>query len=351
MRYSTQAKTAVLYGIDIGKSQFHVAGLDPAGHLVLRTKFRRSALLQFFSNVPVATVAMEACPGSQWLARKLASYGHSSKIVPAQFVKPYVKSNKNDTVDAEAIAEAASRPSMRFVAMKRPDQIDLQALHRARDGLVSQRTALVNQMRGFLLEYGVACRTGVGAFKLDLADTLGDAENDLTPAFRHLLACLRTFLTELEDHIEQFNQEIEAFADRDDTARRLMTIPGIGPLAATALLAATGDAHQFKRGRDLSAWLGLVPAQYSTGGKSKLLGISKRGNAYIRRLLIHGARSCVVHTDRSRHRWGTWLDALAGRVHVNKLTVALANKIARMAWVVLTKPGATYQRQDPRFAA
>lgn len=351
MRHSSQAQSVSVYGIDIGKSLFHVAGLDPTGHVVLRTKFRRNTLLQFFSNSPVATIAMEACPGSQWLARKLAGYGHTTKIVPAQFVKPYVKSNKNDTVDAEAIAEAATRPTMRFVASKRPDQTDLQALHRARDGLVYQRTSVVSQMRGFLLEYGIACRKGVGAFKLDLADALGNAENDLTDAFRKLLASLRTYLGELEGRIEQFNQEIEAIADQDDTTRRLMTIPGIGPLAATALVAATGDAHQFKRGRDLSAWLGLVPAQYSTGGNPKLLGISKRGNAYIRRLLIHGARSCIMHTDRSRHRWGAWLDALAVRVHVNKLTVALANKIARMAWVILTRPGATYQRQDPRFAA
>ncbi|MGR4897348.1 IS110 family transposase [Stenotrophomonas sp. LARHCG68] len=305
MRHTSQAQSVSVYGIDIGKSLFHVAGLDRSGHVLLRTKFRRNALLQFFSNVPVSIIAMEACPGSQWLARKLAGYGHNAKIVPAQFVKPYVKSNKNDTVDAEAIAEAATRPTMRFVAPKRADQTDLQALHRARDGLVYQRTAMISQMRGLLLEYGIACRKGVGAFKLDMAEALGDAENDLTPAFRKLLASLRVYLTELEAHIEQFSQEIEAIADLDDTTRRLMTIPGIGPLAATALVAAVGDGKQFKRGRDLSAWLGLVPAQYSTGGKSTLLGISKCGNSYVRRLLIHGARSCVIHTDRTRHRWGT----------------------------------------------
>lgn len=191
----------------------------------------------------------------------------------------------------------------------------------------------------------------VGAFKLDLADTLGDAENDLTPAFRKVLASLRAYLVEMEEHIEKFSLEIEALADRDDAVRRLMTIPGIGPLAATALVAAVGDGHQFKRGRDLSAWLGLVLAQYSTGGKSTLLGISKRGNGYVRRLLIHGARSCVMHTDRARRRWGAWLNSLSERTHANKLPVALANKIARMAWIILTRPGATYQRQDLRFAA
>lgn len=165
------------------------------------------------------------------------------------------------------------------------------------------------------------------------------------------MVSLRAYLAELQEHIEQFSLEIEAIADRDDAARRLMTIPGIGHWRPHALVAAVGDGRQFKRGRDLSAWLGLVPAQYSTGGKSTLLGISKRGNCYVRRLLIHGARSCVMHTDRARHRWGAWLNSLAERTHANKLTVALANKIARMAWVILTRPGATYQRQDPRFAA
>lgn len=350
MRYQAQVQAVATYGIDIGKNLFHVAGADHAGRVIARMKFRRAAFLQFFANVPVAIVAMEACPGSQWLARKLAAFGHTPRILPAQFVKPYVKSNKNDSVDAEAIAEAATRPSMRFVAVKRCDQIDVQALHRARDALVYQRTALISQMRAFLIEYGIACRVGPGAFKIDLADALGNAENDLTPSMRRLLIGLREHLGALEARIAEFSTEIVALADRDEAARRLMTVPGIGPLAATALVAAIGDGRQFRRARDLSAWLGLVPAQYSTGGQPRLLGISKRGNSYVRRLLIHGARSCVMHTDRTRHRWGAWLDALAQRVHVNKLTVALANKIARIAWAVLVKPGALYRREDPRFA-
>lgn len=350
MRYQAQAQAVATYGIDIGKNLFHVAGTDRAGRVTVRKKLRRDALLQFFANAPAATVAMEACPGSQWLARKLAAFGHKVRIVPAQFVKPYVKSNKNDAIDAEAIAEAATRPHMRFVAIKRCDQIDVQALHRARDAMVYQRTALISQMRAFLIEYGLTCRAGPGAFKVDLANALADAENDLTPSMRCLLAGLREHLAELESRIAAFGTEIEALADRDDAARRLMTVPGIGPLAATALVAAIGDGRQFRRGRDLSAWLGLVPAQYSTGGRPTLLGISKRGNSYVRRLLIHGARSCVMHTDRSRHRWGDWLDSLAQRVHVNKVAVALANKIARIAWAVLVKPGALYRREDPRFA-
>lgn len=350
MRYQAQVQAVATYGIDIGKNLFHVAGLDSVGRVTSRMKFRREALLRFFANAPVAMVAMEACPGSQWLARKLAALGHNPRILPAQFVKPYVKSNKNDSIDAEAIAEAATRPHMRFVAIKHCDQIDVQALHRARDALVYQRTALISQMRAFLIEYGLACRAGPGAFKIDLANALGDAENDVTPSMRRLLAGLREHLAALEARIAELSTEIEALADRDESARRLMTVPGIGPLAATALLAAIGDGRQFRRGRDLSAWLGLVPAQYSTGGRPTLLGISKRGNSYVRRLLIHGARSCVMHADRRRHRWGDWLDALAQRVHVNKLTVALANKIARIAWAVLVKPGALYRREDPRLA-
>ncbi len=350
MRHLAQTQHIATYGIDIGKNVFHVAGLDQTGCPLLRRKFKRDTLLQFFGNVPLVIIAMEACPGSQWLARKLQAYGHSVRIVPAQFVKPYVKSNKNDSIDAEAIAEAATRPTMRFVAVKRVDQVDVQALHRARDMMVHQRTALISQMRGLLLEYGIALRAGAGAFKLDFPRVMEDAENELTPSIRELLALLRQHLVELESHITSFTDKIAALADRDDVARRLMTIPGIGALAATALLAAVGDARQFRRGRDLSAWLGLVPAQYSTGGKPTLLGMSKRGNSYVRRLLIHGARSCVTHMDRSRNRLGAWLDQLSQRVHFNKVTVALANKIARMAWVVITRPGALYQRNDPRFA-
>lgn len=350
MRQSSQAKDVSLYGIDIGKSLFHVAGLDAHGKPVFRAKFHRDDVLTFFGKAQKAVVAMEACPGSQWLARKLSGYGHTVRILPAQFVKPYVKANKNDAVDAEAIAEAASRPTMRHVAIKCADQVDVQSLHRARNMLVYQRTALICQMRAFLLEYGIACRVGAGAFKLDLVRHLENAENEVTPSARRLLATLREHLKELDAHVDSLSAEIEALADRSDIAKRLMSVPGIGPLAATALLAAVGDAKQFKSGRDLSAWLGLVPAQYSTGGKAKLLGISKRGNSYVRRLLIHGARSCVMHMDRSRNRLGAWLDALSVRVHINKLTVALANKIARMAWAILTKPGSLYQRNDPRFA-
>jgi len=345
------AEGIATYGIDLGKSKFHVVGLDQHGRVTLRRRFRRDGILQFFANVPAALIGMEACPGSHWLSRKLTTFGHTARIIPAQFVKPFVKSNKNDTIDAEAIAEAATRPSMRFVAIKRNDQFDVQALHRVRDRLVSSRTRLISQMRAFLLEYGIPLRNGAGLFRQELPAVVGDDTNELTPAMRAVLGELWNEFKGLDERVAAVSQQIEALAARDDTARRLTSIPGIGPLGATALLAAVGDGKQFRRGRDLAAWLGLVPKQYSTGGKTTLLGISKRGNPYVRRLLIHGARSCLLHLDRHRDRLGVWLDRLCVRMHPNKVVVALANKIARIAWTVLTRPGTSYERIDPRFAA
>ena len=343
-------RSAAVYGVDLGKNVFHVVGLDDRGAVVQRAKFRRDTLLVFFERAGRCLVGMEACPGSQWLARKLLAMGHQVRIVPAQFVKPYVKSQKNDTVDAEAIAEAVTRPTMRFTQVRTSEQIDLQALHRIRDQLVASRTGLINQMRAFCLEYGITIRQGAGLFRIDFPRVLADEGNDLTPAMRRMLGELYADLEHLDQRIRDVTREIEGLAARDDRSRRLMTIPGIGPLAATALLAAVGDARQFRRARDLAAWLGLVPREYSTGGKTTLLGISKRGNRYVRRLLIHGARSCVTHLDRTRDRLGGWLDALQARMHVNKVTVALAAKIARTAWVIITTQGALYERRDPAVA-
>jgi transposase len=346
----TPPRDAAVYGVDLGKNVFHVVSLDARGAVVQRVKFRRDTLLTFFERVAQTIVGMEACPGSQWLAGKLQAMGHQVRIVPAQFVKPYVKSQKNDTVDAEAIAEAVMRPTMRFTQVRTVEQVDLQALHRIQDQLVSSRTRLINQVRAFCLEYGVAIRQGAGVFRLDLPRVLADETNDLSPAMRRMLTELFADVVRLDQRIAGVTREIEGLAARDDRARRLMTIPGIGPLGATALLAAIGDGRQFRRARDLAAWLGLVPREHSTGGKTTLLGISKRGNRYVRRLLIHGARSCVTHLDRARDRLGGWLDALQSRMHVNKVTVALAAKIARTAWVIITKPGALYERRDPAVA-
>lgn len=341
---------AVVYGVDLGKNLFHVVGTDPAGRVIQKAKFRRETVLLFFERADPAVVGMEACPGSQWFARKLQAMGHTVRIIPAQFVKPYVKSNKNDTIDAAAIAEAVTRPTMRFVEVKTPEQVDLQALHRIRDQMVTSRTRLICQMRAFCLEYGVAIHQGVGKFKVSLPRVLLDEDNDLTPTMRRLLANLFDDLAHIEQRIAEVTREIEAAAARDDRARRLMTVPGIGPLAATAIVAAAGDGRQFRRARDMAAWLGLVPREYSTGGKTLLLGISKRGNRYLRRLLVHGARSCVTHMDRSCDRLGEWLDGLEHRMHGNKVTVALAAKIARIAWVILTRPGALYERREPAAA-
>ena len=350
MATRNKACDAAVYGVDIGKTAFHLVGADAAGQPVHKGRYRRDTLLQFLERAAPAIVGMEACPGAHWLARKVAAMGHKVRIVPAQFVKPYVKSNKNDIIDAAAIAEAVTRPTMRFVEAKSPEQVDLQALHRVRERMVTARTRLICQMRGFCLEHGVAMRQGVGAFNLDLAVAMADEGNDLTPAIRRLLGELRDDLLQLETRIAAVSREIEATAARSETARRLTSIPGIGPLGATAIVAAIGKGHQFAKARDLAAWIGLVPRQHSTGGRNTLLGISKRGNSYIRRLLIHGARSCLMHLDRSRDRLGAWLDGLRARMHPNKVVVALAAKMARIAWVVLNRPGALYERRDPAFA-
>ena len=346
----TQAPVAAVYGIDLGKTYFHVVGTDPTGKPIRRAKLTRSNIFEFFANAPVATIGMEACPGSQWLARKLSALGHNVKIIPAQFVKPYVKSNKNDTIDAAAIAEAVTRPTMRFVQVKHTEQVDLQALHRARDLIVSSRTRLISQMRAFCLEYGLPIRNSPAAFKQAMPAILANDGNDLTPAMRRLLEALWHDFRILDERVAAVTSEISAIASQSDLARRLATVPGIGQLTATAIVAAVGSGKQFRTARDLAAWVGLTPAQYSTGGKTTLLGISKRGNGYVRRLLIHGARSCVMHLDRSRDRLGAWLDGLESRMHANKVVVALANKLARIAWVILTKPGALYERRDPQFA-
>lgn len=341
---------ATVFGVDIGKNVFHVVGLDGSGAPIQRATFRRDTLLQFFERAVSTIVGMEACPGSQWLARKLKALGHTVRIVPAKFVKPYVKSNKNDIIDAEAIAEAVSRPTMRFVEIRSPEQIDLQALHRVRDRLVAQRTRVICQMRAFCLEYGITMHQGPGKFKAALPDVLADEANELTPAMRRLLSSLFEDVKGLEARIGQVTGEIEAFAGSNDTARRLMTIPGVGPLVATGLIAAAGRGLQFRKARDMAAWLGLVPREHSTGGKTTLLGISKRGSSYLRRLFIHGARSCVRHLNRSRDRLGGWLDSLQGRMHLNKVVVALAAKMARIAWVVIIRPGAIYDRRQPTTA-
>jgi transposase len=250
-------------------------------------------------------------------------------------------------VDAAAMAEAVTRPTMRFVQIRQPEQSARQALHRVRDPYMGQRTGLINQIRGFLLEFGIPIRQGAGGFKMDLPHILGDEANELPPSMRLLLTDLWNDFKAHEIRIEEITQQIQRSVQYSDTARRLMTIPGIGLLTASALEASAGNGHQFATARLFAAWLGLVPREYSTGGKTTLLGISKRGNTYIRRLLIHGARSCVQTCDRKRHPLGAWITSLEQRMHRNKVIVALANKIARIAWKILIKPGKSIGGRTP----
>jgi transposase len=256
--------------------------------------------------------------------------------MPAEYVRPFVKSNKNDYVDAEAIAEAVQRPTMRFVPVKNEAQLDLQALHRVRDRWIGRRTAVINQIRGFLLEHGITVSTGPAHLKKHLPSILEDADNFLSPRMRSLLLELRTELGQLEEQIDRVSQELAELAKREDSSRRLLTVPGIGPLVATALTAAIGNGAGFRKGRDLAAWLGLVPRQHSTGGKARLLGISKRGDPYLRKLFVHGARAVLTRVKRNEHSFGEWLNKLEARSPKNVAIVAMANKLARIAWAVLT---------------
>jgi transposase len=314
-------------GIDIGKSWFHLVACNRAGRPVARHKLNRGQLAQFIANLPQCLIGMEACPGSQHLAGTFQRSGHDVRLIAPKFIKPYLKSQKNDFNDAAAIAEAVSRPTMRFVAVKSNEQIDLQAVHRIRERLIAERTAVINQIRAFLIEYGLPIKEGRASLRRDLPDILEDAENGLSPRMRQLIAGLREHWHALEGQIAQHTREIELVAKRNDDCRRLVTVPGVGPLGATALIAAIGNGAMFGKGRELAAWLGLVPRQYSTGGKPKLLGISKRGNRYVRMLFIHGARSCLKHLNRDNHELGLWMTQLEQRAHKNVVAVALANKI------------------------
>ena|SRR2546422_338599 len=325
-------------GIDLGKSIFHLSAVDACGQVVLRKKFSRLQLLRYTSTLHPCLIGMEAGAGAHHLGRRLRAQGHDVRLMPAQYVRPYVRSsNKNDSLDADGIVEAVTRPTMRFVPLKTAEQLDLQAFHRVRDRLVARRTSVINQLRALLFERGIAVRQGRLHLERQLPEILEDADNDLSARMRALLQGLRDEWKTLEIEIAKVEKQIERLAADDDACQRLIEIPGVGPLVATALVAAVGNASSFAKGRDLAAWLGLVPRQDSTGGRTRLLGISKRGNPYVRRLLIHGARSVLISPRRERHRFGRWLVALEARAHHNVVVVALANKLARIAWAVLTK--------------
>jgi len=299
---------------------------------------RPAGIPGFAKSLPPCIIAMEACCGAHHLGRLLKAQGHEVRLMSPVYVRPYVKAQKNDDRDAEGIAEAATRPTMRFVELKSQEQLDMQTLHRARDRLVGERTALINQLRAILLERGIIIAKGRRNLEREL-DALLCGENglDVSPRLRMLIEGMREEWRGLDQQIDIFDDEFVVSAKTNESARLLTTIPGIGVLNATALTAAIGDAETFARGRDLAAWLGLVPKQNTTGGKPRLAGITKRGNCYLRKLLIHGARAALPTLSKSETPLGGWLRGLLARVHKNVAVVALASKLARIAWAVLRR--------------
>jgi transposase len=326
----------VIIGIDLGKNSCSLAGMDASGRVVLRRRMRRSSLGSFVKGLGRCIVAMEACCGAHHLGRVFAAQGHEIRLMSPEYVRPYVKSQKNDDLDSEAIAEAAMRPTMRFVEVKSQTQSDIQALHRARERLVSERTALINHLRALLLERGIVAPQGRRKLEEELSVYADEDEIDgLSPRIRRLIEDLRAEWRALDERIAGFDGEFVRMARDDDAVRRLTKIPGIGTINATALAAAVGNARAFKRGRDMAAWLGLTPRQMTTGGKPRLLGISKRGNRYLRKNLIHGARAVLPYLAERETPLGRWVRGLLARAHKNIAVVALANKLARIAWAVL----------------
>ena len=321
-------------GIDLAKNVFQVHGANEHGKPVLRKQLKRDQFVAFFSNLSPCLIGMEACGGAHHWARKLQALGHTVKLIAPQFVKPYVKSNKNDVADAEAICEAVGRPTMRFVPIKNIEQQSVLALHRARQGFVKARTAQANQIRGLLAEFGLVVPQGIAYIASRVPDLIEDATQQLTGDFRRLIDRLLEHLKVLDTQVDEIEVQIKAWHRNSEVSKRLEKVPGIGPLTATALAATVGDAKNFDNGRQLAAWLGLVPRQSSSGGKTNLLGMSKRGDAYVRTLLIHGARS-VIYRAGQRADAQSWLFKLINRRNVNVAVVALANKTARTVWAML----------------
>lgn len=322
-------------GIDLGKTNFHLVGLNERGEVVVRKRFSRAQLLRFTANRKVHLIGMEACGGAHFLGRALQEQGHEVRLIPAQYVKPYVKTNKNDYIDAEAIAEAVGRPTMRFVPIKSDDQLDLQSLHRVRERWVTRRTAVINQIRGLLLERGITVRKGRRYIDEALPGILEEADAKLSGTLRLLLAQLKLELDQLALRLEEAEALIEQTVQESEACQRLDAIPGIGSVTATAVVAAIGNGAAFRKGRDFSAWIGIVPREHSTGGKQKLLGISKRGNRYLRKLFVQCARAVLQQKSKQTPGLKAWLEKLTSRTHRHAAAVALANKLARMAWAVL----------------
>ena len=325
-------------GIDIGKDVFHLVGFEANGSVVLRRKIKRLDLVKTFSGLPRCIVGMEACLSAHFVSRTLRGMGFEPRIIPAKYTRPFIKGQKNDYNDAEAIAEAALRPNLKVVREKTQDQLDLQALHRVRARMVSRRTATINQIRAFLIEQGITVRAGARSLRNSLFAILENRADEISPRMETIIIGLYEDWLWLDERIETTTDEIQMISKRDGDCQRLMSVPGIGPIISTAMVAAIGTGEAFDRGRDFGAWLGLVPRQYSTGGKPILGKISKRGNRYLRTLFIQAARIILMRPKNwSRFSFGPWLEQASQRMHKNKLASALANKLARIAWSVLHK--------------
>lgn len=334
--------TTITVGIDLGKSVFQVHGIDANGKITISRKLRRSEVLAYFANLPVCLVGMEACASAHFWAREIIALGHQVKLMPPKYVRAYVKRNKNDRADAEAICEAVQRPNMRFVPVKSELQQGVLILHRTRELLVRQRTQIVNALRGHLAEFGLVAAQGASSFSQLRCHIVDPGDRSIPPIAKTFLTRLVEQLDDTERKLKEINADLAAWAKSSDVCRRLMTVPGIGPVVATALEATTGDPTFFKSGRHFAAWLGLVPRQNSTGGKDKLGSISKAGNSYMRKLLIHGGRA-VLRFSRGRQ---TWLAKLLTRRPPSVAIVAQANKTARIAWAIMSR-GSTYHVAAP----
>lgn len=324
-----------MVGLDLAKNVFQVHGADERGKPVVRRQLKRAQVLPYFANLEACTVGMEACGGAHYWARELEKLGHTVRLMAPQFVKPYVKSNKNDAADAEAICEAVGRPSMRFVPVKTEEQQAVLALHRVRQGFVKARTAQANQIRGLLGEFGIVIPQGLVHIGKRLPEILEDGREKLPGTFRDLLTRLGDHLKELDRQVLELEVQIQRWHRDNAASRRLAAIPGIGPITASALVASVGNARDFGDWRQLAAWLGLVPRQCSSGGRPTLLGISKRGDGYLRMLLVHGARAVIRGAANKPDQEPGWLQRLLARRNRNVATVALANKNARIAWALL----------------
>jgi transposase len=322
-------------GIDLAKNVFQIHAVDERGQTVLRKQLKRAQVAVFFGNLPPCLIGMEACASAHYWGRTLQRFGHTVRLMASQFVKPYVKTNKNDAADAEGICEAVGRANMRFVPIKSIEQQAILSVHRVRQGFVKARTAQANQIRGLLGEFGLIIPQGIINVTKRVPELLEDASNELPVAFRQLIDHLTQHLKELDRQVKEFERQIITWHRGSELSQKLEKIPGIGALAASALVASIADARSFKNGRQVSAWLGLVPRQSSTGGKPTLLGMSKRGDAYLRTLLIHGARSAILAAQRKTANTNVWLANLLTRRHPNIAAVALANKNVRTVWALL----------------